>query len=324
MKILVRIMGITIIGLLTIICIIYLINTNVIINELNNCSALAMKQTQELMKKKIVDQLDKKQSYIFSDISYEDYYKKCFNEAVVDSNVYNLYVEGDADKGIIYVKIRVPRYKFIPEKRLLHIIDVKGEGLDNIDSLYYEEQTRIVKTKIAMTSQNFNPQILKSWNAESDKPRVFTGFNLIIYASNGLSTDPRSIIGPLVEVRCIDMNDEVNILAREEGGEFNQTRLSSNERCSCKLLEIVLPEGINLNEYSIRTDTINIYRTSYISEEVTTLVEKQDYLLSEHVNVDMRYIDDKNKLSNDSIWLQDVLYTNTLNYFISKLYEIFN
>lgn len=324
MKILIRFMGITIVTLLTTICLIYFINTNIVINELNNVSALAMRQTQELMKEKIITELDQKTSDIFTSISYEGYYKKCFLDAVTNKDIYDLYVEADVTKGIIYVRIKVPKYRLIPEKRLLHIIDVKGDGLDDIESLYYEKSSKVVKTKIAMSSQIFKPQVLKAFNSENNEPRVFTGFNLTVYATNGTSTDLRSMIGPLVEVRCIDENDKEHILARAEGGEFQQTKLSSNERCSCKLLEIALPEGVILNKYSIRTDNIIVYRTSYINEEIETLVKKQDFQLSKHVDVDLRYIDDKEKLTSNSIWLQDITYTNTLNYFLSKLHEKIN
>lgn len=324
MKILIRFMGITIVTLLTTICLIYFINTNIVINELNNVSALAMRQTQKLMKEKIITELDQKTSDIFTSISYEDYYKKCFLDAVTNKDIYDLYVEADVTKGIIYVRIKVPKYRLIPEKRLLHIIDVKGDGLDDIESLYYEKSSKVVKTKIAMSSQIFKPQVLKAFSSENNEPRVFTGFNLTVYATNGTSTDLRSMIGPLVEVRCIDENDKEHILARAEGGEFQQTKLSSNERCSCKLLEIALPEGVILNKYSIRTDNIIVYRTSYINEEIETLVKKQDFQLSKHVDVDLRYIDDKEKLISNSIWLQDITYTNTLNYFLNKLHEKIN
>ena len=138
MKILIRIIGLLIISLIIIFCGIYLINTNIIANELNDCSALAMKQTQNIMQEIVKKRLDREDINLFGK-EYGEYYVESFNDLVLDPTLYDLKVESDYAKGIIYVEIDVPKYKLIPIKKLVNIINVEGEGLDDIEAHYYEE-----------------------------------------------------------------------------------------------------------------------------------------------------------------------------------------
>lgn len=311
-------MGLSLIGLMIIAVMINFANTNVIINELNESSSLAMKQTQSLMMKQVIDHLDLKDTNLFSKISYENYYKKCFEENVIDSSIYEIYVEADANKGIIFVEIDVPSYRLIPTKKLLHLIDVKGDGLDDIDSLYYDEKKITGSYALSKPDPIFTVHTIESWPAIPDGiVHTFTKMTIDIYAAEGSSTS--KIGGPLIEMRCTDEKGKKTTIASAEGGNKQHSKISYSQPCNCTLLELVLARAIKSDDYSYKMTTLNTTRTSLVKEETITKVRKEGFLLSNVVDVEMRYLDDINKLSTKSIWLQDNNYQNTLENYLEKL-----
>lgn len=318
MKILIRAFGLAFIAMIIVSGLIYLTNTSIIINELNDCSALAMRQTQEVMKQIIISDLDRNRIDLFKDIGYEDYYKKCFLEAVINPDLYELSVEGDDSKGILHVIIDVPKYKMIPQKELLHIIDVEGDGLDDLEALYYETTVSNKKTRVADSWNSFEPKVLLSLSSGDNSTRKYTGYSFTVDARNSTG-DSRSIIGPYIELNCYKENGEKTLLQNAKGGENKESIIESDETCECSLLELSSPRGIDQSEFNIKTNVLELVRGSYYSEEVTTKVFKKDFKLSTVVDISMRYINDINRLSTKSIWLQDLNYLKVLEEYIGKL-----
>lgn len=320
MKILIRIFGVTIVGLIVSLGILYLTNTNTIINELNDASSLAMKQTQNKMMDKIIKEYDFVDNNIFSDIDYDDYYKKCFFDTVNDKDLYEVNVEADVNKGIIYAEISVPAYRLIPIKRLLNIVDISGENLKDIDSYRYEISNTITKVKPTLQEKDFSARAIFSHPENPDgEIRNYSNYKFVVYASNGNSTAASTIAGPLVEVRCTDKDDKVTVIQSAEGGALSNTTLTNKSNCDCKLFEVVVPEGVVASRYPIRLDTLNMSYQSTVTVKENIKKPKADFNVLDYLDIKTRYIDDLDKLDTTSIWLNDNSYKETLIEYIGKL-----
>lgn len=320
MKVLVKILGVVIIGVIVSYVIIYLTNTCTIINELNEASSLAMKQTQNIMADKIIKDYDSIGNDIFKDINYENYYRKCFEDTVIDKDIYDLSIETDENKGMIYVEIDTPNYKLIPTKKLLNIVDIYGDELNNIDSYRYETSSKTTKYKPGKSEKDFTPRTIYSLPLEVDgNVRTYSNYKFVIFASNGNSTVASSIAGPHVVIRCTDKDDNVNVIQEAEAGAMKMTTLTYKGSCDCKLFEVVLPEGVDTSKYPIKLDTLNINFQSTITEIADIKVLKADFHILDYVNIENRYINDLSKLNNNSIWIQNDEYKNKIEYYIEKL-----
>lgn len=320
MKIFIRYMGIFIVALLLMLVLIYSENTSVIINELNECSSLAMKQTQEKMKDVIINRLNRKTDIFFDNIAYENYYKACFNETVNDYSTYELDINCDSSKGIILVKINVPKYKLVQTKKLLNIVDIKGEGITDYESLFYEYNEVNNKNKAGKTTTNFTKQVLGSWpKIEDGNLHKFKSYEFIVYATNGSAQDDRSIVGPEITVSCIDDNDNIHILDKKKGGNFNKTIIKRNEECNCKLLKLELSKDFVPSEYSIKTNNLVVDRNSNVVETMLKKTEKTKSDIASDFKIEYFYINNVNKITDDSIWKNDNNYQIVLKEYIDLL-----
>lgn len=319
MKLLVRIVGITVMGIIVSVGVIYLVNTNIIINELNECSSLAMKQTQIAIENSIKDKLDLIDNNDFDDDKYEEYYKHCFLSAVNDDSLYLLDIDCDADKGIMYVKIDVPSYKYVPTKELLSFIDIKGEGLDDLESLQYDVNSKVTKIKATGGIRGTKAGIVKSLPDNPDGKMRAYEYNVNIAATESARPTTSNSAGPYIEIRCTDEDDNVNVINSGRGGDKAFTNLKSEEKCYCKLFEIVMPNDIKDKEFTVQINSVTLERTSTISEYLESKVKKTDLHLSEDVDIDYRYIDDINSLDSNSIWLQNKEYKNELERYLGYM-----
>lgn len=318
MKILIRIIGLLIISLIIIFCGIYLINTNIIANELNDCSALAIKQTQNIMQEIVKKRLDREETNLFVDKEYGEYFVENFSDLVLDSSLYDIRVDSDYNKGVIFVEIDVPKYKLIPKKKLVNIINVEGEELDDIESHYYEEVSEKVKEKFKSTKlSGLYATTLYTW--QFDKLTKVLGYDLEIFAVEYKTYKDETIIGPEIELRCYNEDDEMILMDKGEGGRFKKTLLKSDDCYECKLVELVMTKDVDLEGYSYKTDTVVANRNSCIYVEEINIKEKEDYYLSEECKIYQRYIDDIKRLNEKSIWLQDKNYESVLIDFTGKL-----
>ena len=127
MKVLVKFMTFIVIGVIVSICLIYLININIMSSEMNNASKIAIETCQNVTKSVIFDKsvgLDVDNYPIYDDESYEEYFITSFNNLVSNSDIYNLNVYCDYDKGLIAVHIHNNYSSLIKDKKLINIIEV--------------------------------------------------------------------------------------------------------------------------------------------------------------------------------------------------------
>lgn len=316
MKLLVRILGITVMGIVVSIGIIYLVNTNIVINELNECSSFAMKQTQLAIEDSIKDKLDLIENNEFDDDKYENYYRECFNSTVEDSSIYEMDIDCNADKGIMYVQIDVPDYKYIPTKKLLSFIDIKGEGLNDLEALQYDITSTSKKNRATSGISGIKAGTICSYPSKPDgKMRSYT-YDLTVIASKSNSPTTSNSAGPYVEIRCTDKEGKVNVIDSAEGGNKAFTILKSTDKCSCQLFEAVMPNDVDLSKYTVSINSVTLQRTSTVTEYTDTKTKKADLHLSEDVDIDYRYIDSIEKLNSNSIWLQNKEYKDELERYL--------
>lgn len=126
MKNLVKFMSLIIIGIIVCVCIIYLININIMTNEMNNASKIAVESCQNIVKSKIIDDylgLDS-ECLITDDESYKELFIDSFNSLVSNENLYDLDVKCNFEKGLLAVYIHNNYSSFISDKKLVNIIEV--------------------------------------------------------------------------------------------------------------------------------------------------------------------------------------------------------
>lgn len=312
MKLLVRTLGITIIGIIVSIGMIYLINTNIIINELNECSSLAMVQTQKSIVQSIKDKLDLIENNDFDNNKYKEYYKDHFLTFVNNSSIYDIFVDCNIDKGIIYAEITVPRYKLIPTKKLLSIIDIKGDDLSDLESLQYDIVYTPKNSRGGTSIKGISAGTLKKLPEEYDGEIREYSYNLTVYATESRSPTTSNSIGPYIEIRCTNKDDEVEVIDSAEGGDRAFTLLKSEETHSCKLFEVVMPNNLDLTKYSVEANTVAIKNNSLVVENTISKTRKEDLHLSDEVDINYRFIDDENSLNVRSIWYQNNQYRKEL------------
>lgn len=127
MKVLVKFMSLIIIGLIVSISLIYLININIMANEMNNASKIAIESSQNILKSKRIDSylnLEPEEYPIYDDKSYKDYFISSFNGLVANKDLYSLDVYTDYDKGLLAVYVHNNYSSFIKDKKLINIIEV--------------------------------------------------------------------------------------------------------------------------------------------------------------------------------------------------------
>lgn len=126
MKSLVKFMSLIIIGFTVCVSLIYLININIMINEMDNASKVAIDSCQKIIKSKFIDNyIDLESSYpIYDNESYKNYFISAFNNFVSNDSLYDLDVYCNYDKGLLAVYIHNNYSSFIKDKKLVNIIEV--------------------------------------------------------------------------------------------------------------------------------------------------------------------------------------------------------
>lgn len=126
MKSLVKFMSLIIIGFTVCVSLIYLININIMINEMDNASKVAIDSCQKIIKSKVIDNyIDLESSYpIYDNESYKNYFISAFNNFVSNDSLYDLDVYCNYDKGLLAVYIHNNFSSFIKDKKLVNIIEV--------------------------------------------------------------------------------------------------------------------------------------------------------------------------------------------------------
>lgn len=127
MKLLIRFMSLIVVGFITSICLIYLINVNIMKNEMDNAAKISIDACQNIIKSKTIDSylgLQSQEYDIYDDETYKDYFISSFNGLVADKSLYDIDVHTDYDKGLIGVIIHNKYSTFVKDVRLINIIEV--------------------------------------------------------------------------------------------------------------------------------------------------------------------------------------------------------
>ena len=128
MKVLIRIMGLIIVSFIVTLTLIDLINMNVITNEMNNASNIAVAQTQKYIKNIKIDQLEGDTSIYISNDDYRNYFIERYKEQVKDYSIYDFSkTEADYYHGLLYVEISCNKYPKVRKKKLINIIEIDGD-----------------------------------------------------------------------------------------------------------------------------------------------------------------------------------------------------
>ena len=127
MKLLIRFMSLIVVGIITSICLIYLINVNIMKNEMDNASKISIEACQNIIKSKTIDSylgLEKSDYEIVDDETYRNYFISSFNGLVADKSIYDIDVHTDYEKGLIAVIVHNKYSSFLKDVKLINIIEV--------------------------------------------------------------------------------------------------------------------------------------------------------------------------------------------------------
>lgn len=127
MKTLVKFLSIIVIGFIVCICIIYLININIMTDEMNNACKVSIESCQNIVKSKIIDDhlgLDCSDYPIYDDESYKDNFISSFNGLVSNKDLYDLDVKCNFENGLLAVYVHNNYSSFIKDKKIVNIIEV--------------------------------------------------------------------------------------------------------------------------------------------------------------------------------------------------------
>ena len=133
MKIMIRVMGLTVIGLCICFILMHILDLNIRLDELNKISSLAMSNTQIVMQENIEDRLygtANARMNIASNSQYLDLYKENLDKLVSSDSVYEISDhQADCLRGLLYVKVDCT-YRTLTgasrtlSRKLLNIIDI--------------------------------------------------------------------------------------------------------------------------------------------------------------------------------------------------------
>lgn len=140
MKIIARLIGFTVIGLVFLAVFMELMQFNVRMNELNQVSSTAMNQTQIVMREQIEDRFfnytNARETFNSND-DYVQYFENCLKKLISSDSKYSYTVYGvDYTKGILSVGVDCTYKKISGEEKTIHtrktsIVDVLiGDGAE--------------------------------------------------------------------------------------------------------------------------------------------------------------------------------------------------
>lgn len=133
MRIFIRVMGITTIGMCVCMMLMHLIDLNIRKDEIDKISYLAMSNTQIIMQENIEDfyyKTDNARIKINSSEEYEALYRDSLAKLQTTDGTYNLSFISDPLKGLLCVNINYEYINFLGElktinKKLINIINVE-------------------------------------------------------------------------------------------------------------------------------------------------------------------------------------------------------
>lgn len=127
MKLLIRFMSLIIISIIVSISLVYLININIMINERDNATKIAVESCQTIIRSRIIDSyldIDDSTYPIYDDYSYKEFFISSFLGLVSNKTIYDIDVYTDYDKGVIAAYIHNNYSSFIKDKKIVNIVEV--------------------------------------------------------------------------------------------------------------------------------------------------------------------------------------------------------
>lgn len=342
MKLLIRIMGLMVISIIVIVTLIYLINISIIINELNNVSVISINQTQKAHINNPFKTNDE----------YKNYFIDAFKNSVKDENIYDIEVETDKDKGLIYTSINCNKYMFVKTKKLLNIIEKRRGYYKPIEYSAWQNtipDSEYVKidysgvNKLNITSNSKWNSYLKSktfpqelYYYEFDEAVKLKDYNIKIYAYISTAKDITSSYWyPGISLEVQDENGNWIIVDSKTHNNYNGTQLlKGTSDLKVKAIRLILNSlNINngyetkINKLASKSSYINYYgpRYAYVtkwSEELYEDYKEGEIVKEGYYDIASRYIGNIDTLKSNSIWLINKEYLNILKEYIKKYEEI--
>lgn len=127
MKLLVRFMSLIIVGFIISISLVYLININIMKNEMDNAAKISIDACQNIIRSKLIDKylsLNETDYVIYDDESYKQYFLTSFYGLVANKDIYNIDVYTNYNKGLIGVIVHNNYSNFLKDLKLINIVEV--------------------------------------------------------------------------------------------------------------------------------------------------------------------------------------------------------
>lgn len=287
MKLIVRTITLMVISIVMIFISVYLVNVNIITDEINKVSYIAMSCVQNdvmnLIKKRDLNG----ETYLYD---YDERFKYYFKNLATKYEIYDINTYGDSQKGIIYVEVN-SNVNLVKGKRLINIVDQivstqSGNYKDQIDnSLWWEPK----KNQTLYTWDIPYPYQVKSWHIDIDAMDLGTGAYYKYYE-------------PAMTLTC-EYDGSSTVLGttpgrngRQESMEINLVGSAKDQEIGCKCKKVILT-SVAIPRQFPRIDYMTIGNTKDTSITYTANSKK--------VTSYSRYIDERKILDENSIWLSE-------------------
>lgn len=292
--------GLMIVSITIIITLIDLINMNIITNELNNASSIAVGQTQKYIKELKIDEFENGACSTMTNEKYRSYFIERFNECVKKPNYYDLAnVEADYNHGLLYVSIKCKKYPKVKEKKLINIIEIEGEygkgdrykkgysvwsnkrsfkkkekviypiewsnwQKDKPNSFYQKkEETTTVNITNSLTGLTRNKEWPKEIYVLDNDITSMSSITVDVYAYiNTMSSATQTYWSPGLELYYFDGDQKITIASRKEGKYSSSKPLKNDEEITLDNIHLSITEYKPTNGYQSKINSMRFKNSS--------------------------------------------------------------
>lgn len=295
MKLLVRTITLVAICVISIVINLYLVNVNIMSDEINKVSYIAMSCVQNDVQKLIKEKDVNDTSFTYD---YDQKFKYYFEHLCSKYELYDIKTFSDSQKGIIYAQID-SKVKLVKGKKLISIVDKiinteNGEYKDQISKGTWWDPK---KNQTLYTWDIPYPYEVKSWHIDIDAMDLSTGAYYKYYE-------------PAMTLTC-EYNGTSTVLGttpgrngRKESMEINLVGSAPDQNIGCKCKKVILT-GKAIPSNLVRIDYMTIGNTGDTSITYSAQTTK--------FTTYSRYIDDRKILDEDSIWNTSSEYRTALD-----------
>lgn len=292
--------GLMIVSTVVTITLVGLINMNIITNELNNASSIAVGQTQKYIKELKIDEFENNVNNAMTNEEYRNYFIERFNENVKKPNYYDLTdVEADYNHGLLYVSIKCKQYPKVKAKKLINIIEIDGEyGKGNRykkgysiwsskrsykkkekviypiewsdwqknkpDSFYQiKEETKTINITNSLTGLTRNKEWPKEIFVLENDITSMSNITVDVYAYiNTMSSATQTYWSPGLELYYYDGDQKVTITSRKEGKYSASKPLENDEKIILDNIHLSITEYKPTNGYQNKINSMRFKNSS--------------------------------------------------------------